>query len=177
MIAARYKLPKSGADSKPVELLKSQLIQKGFDDFIAEYHFAAEEVGKGRGVRERLQERGWKDWRLDIYFPHPKIALEIEGGTFGRPVQCPRCGIYVQRRLANGRSITIREGGRHNTGKGHEEDCRKYNAAESLGIRVFRFTTAMIKRGEAMAFIKVSLSPQRQFPRRRRRLLIVRRRR
>src|SRR5690606_17944227 len=41
-------------------------------------------------------------------------------------------------------------GGRHTTGKGFVEDCRKYNAAAKLGWTVLRFPTAQVKSGEAI---------------------------
>ncbi len=53
------------------------------------------------------------------------IAIEIEGGT----------------RFGNSR---------HSRGSGFERDCEKYNLATSLGWRVYRFTTAMVERGEAI---------------------------
>jgi len=53
------------------------------------------------------------------------MAVEIEGGT-----------VY-------GRS-------RHSQGAGFEGDCRKYNALALAGVKVLRFTTAMVKSGEAI---------------------------
>lgn len=141
-------------EEKPIEIFKQQLRDNGLDDFTTEFHFAADWVGSGAGVRERLKEKGWKDWRIDIYMENHALGIECEGGTFGRPVFCHNCGLQVKRRLKNGRTVVIREGGRHNTGAGHEDDCLKYNVAESLGIRIFRFTTPMIKRGEAIAFVR-----------------------
>ena len=59
-----------------------------------------------------------RKWRFDFAFPTQKIAVEIEGGTFGKS--------------------------RHTTGTGYSADCEKYNAAALLGWRVFRFTGKMI---------------------------------
>ena len=59
-------------------------------------------------------------WRFDFAFPEHKVAVEIEGGTFGK---CKS---------------------RHTTGTGYEKDCEKYNAAILNGWRVFRFTGRMI---------------------------------
>ncbi len=69
-----------------------------------------------------------RNWRFDFASPQHRIAVEIEGGT-----------LY-------GKS-------RHSKGPGFEEDCRKYNAAAALGWSVYRFSTAMVKSGEAIAFI------------------------
>ena len=66
-----------------------------------------------------------RQWRADFYFERQKIAVEVEGGT------------------AFGMS-------RHSRAEGFERDCRKYNAATLAGIKVLRFTTAMVKSGEAI---------------------------
>lgn len=58
-------------------------------------------------------------WRFDFAWPHRKIAVEIEGGTWS--------------------------GGRHTRGKGFEGDCRKYNQATVEGWRVLRYTPQMFK--------------------------------
>ena len=61
-----------------------------------------------------------RKWRFDFAFPEQKVAVEIEGGTFGK---CKS---------------------RHTTGTGYEKDCEKYNTAILNGWRVFRFTGRMI---------------------------------
>lgn len=77
--------------------------------------------GEGTGVRERLRRLGLKDWRFDFLWRKSRVAVEIEGGTWS--------------------------GGRHVTGAGYAEDCRKYNAAALAGFMVLRFTTDMLKDG------------------------------
>lgn len=67
-------------------------------------------------------------FRLDFFLPDHRIGIECEGGTWIN--------------------------GRHNRGKGFESDLRKYNEAERMGIRIFRFTTNMIRCGEAKCFLK-----------------------
>lgn len=54
-------------------------------------------------------------WRFDVAWPTLKIAVELEGGIFGR--------------------------GRHTRGSGYSADCDKYNAAQRLGWDVYRYTT------------------------------------
>lgn len=68
-----------------------------------------------------------RKWRLDFYFPDHKIAVEVEGGT--------------------------RMNGRHQRHEGFQNDARKYNEAAAMGIKVFRFTTAMVKSGECIDFV------------------------
>jgi hypothetical protein len=75
-------------------------------------------TGVGDPVREYVFAPP-RRWRFDFYWPDFKVAVEIEGGTFG--------------------------GGRHGSGFGHHLDCDKYNRAAVMGIKVLRFTTKHIK--------------------------------
>ena len=69
-----------------------------------------------------------RKWRFDFAYTEHRIAIEVEGGTWSK--------------------------GRHNRGQGFQNDCVKYNAATALGWRVFRYTTEMVVKGEAIAQIK-----------------------
>jgi very-short-patch-repair endonuclease len=76
-----------------------------------------------------------RKWRFDFCFVEPMIAIEIEGGTsFGKS--------------------------RHSSGEGFDGDCRKYNAATALGWRVFRFSTAMVQKGEAIDLLLTTIFPE-----------------
>lgn len=76
-----------------------------------------------------------RKFAFDFAFPEAMIAIEIEGGTsFGKS--------------------------RHSRGEGFENDCRKYNAATSLGWRVFRFSTAMVQKGEAIDLLLTAMFPE-----------------
>ncbi len=72
-----------------------------------------------------------RKWKFDFLIHHPdtQIAVEIEGGT------------------AFGKS-------RHSQGDGFEADARKYNTAALMGYTVLRFSTAMVKSGEAIDTIR-----------------------
>lgn len=73
-----------------------------------------------------------RKWRFDFYFTAKDLAVEIDGSTkFGKS--------------------------RHSRGEGYEGDCRKLNAAALAGIKVLRFTTAMVKSGEAIDTIRAVL--------------------
>jgi very-short-patch-repair endonuclease len=63
-------------------------------------------------------------WKFDFYFPEEKLAVEVEGGIW--------------------------TGGAHTRGKHFESDAEKYNAAVLLGIRVLRYSTEMVLRGDAI---------------------------
>lgn len=67
-------------------------------------------------------------WRFDFAWPDLMLAVEVEGGTW--------------------------RGGRHTRGSGFAKDCEKYNRAAALGWSVLRFTTDMVKRGDAIATTK-----------------------
>ena len=74
-----------------------------------------------------------RHFRFDFYFPEKGgLAVEIEGST--------RFGLS-----------------RHSRGDGFEQDCRKYNAAALAHIRVLRFTTAMVRSGEAIDAVRAAL--------------------
>lgn len=66
-------------------------------------------------------------WRFDFAWPENKVAMEIEGGVWSR--------------------------GRHTRGSGFVKDIEKYNAAASLGWRVFRFTPQQVQRLEYVPVI------------------------
>ena len=73
-----------------------------------------------------------RKWRFDFAWPSLMLAIEVEGGTW--------------------------VSGRHNRGRGFEQDCEKYNAAVIRGWRVLRFTRGMIDNGDALDQIEQSLN-------------------
>ena len=58
-------------------------------------------------------------FRFDFAWPELKVAVEIEGGLYGKS--------------------------RHTTVGGFNKDCEKYNLAVENGWRVLRFTEKMLK--------------------------------
>lgn len=89
------------------ETLDFQLRAVGIRDFVREHRFYPSRM-----------------WRFDFAWPEKKIAVECEGGTWGKS--------------------------RHTTGTGFEQDCIKYNTASTEGWKVLRFTGNQIKKGEAI---------------------------
>ncbi len=70
-----------------------------------------------------------RKWRFDFAAPRLLIAVEIEGGIFGKKSA-------------------------HNTGTGILRDMEKSNEAQRLGWRVFRFAAHDIKSGRAVKYIR-----------------------
>lgn len=72
-------------------------------------------------------------WKLDYYFKYEygysenEIGIEVEGGVF------------VQ--------------GRHTRGKGYVNDMEKYNEAQLMGIKVFRFTWDQIEKNKEIELV------------------------
>ena len=65
-----------------------------------------------------------RKWQADFALVPQRVLVEIEGGTHS--------------------------GGRHVRPEGYENDCEKYNAATVGGWRVLRFTSRMVRSGEAL---------------------------
>lgn len=68
-----------------------------------------------------------RKFRADFAWPEFMLLVEVEGGQYIR--------------------------GRHQSPKGFEADCEKYNLAALEGWVVLRFTTSMIHDGRAIATI------------------------
>ena len=100
----------------------TKVLEKRWPGVVAEYKFHP--------------ERGFK---FDYCWPDKMIALEIEGGIWGK--QCKICKKWLQ-------------GGRHVRGKGYENDCEKYSEAAVLGWRIIRATPAMCKNGLMMGLLE-----------------------
>ena len=106
---------------------------------VEQYHFAAEYVGKGPGLRKRLAAAGLQDWRFDFTWPRDTlrhwlggVAVEIDGG------------IWTQ--------------GRHTRGAGYEGDVRKLNAATRLDWKVYHVTASMLRDPQAcVALVREAL--------------------
>lgn len=114
--------------SKLEEQLALQMRAEGISGFDREVRFAAEYVGSGKGLRERLKDADLKDWRFDFANRDLMLAFECDGATWTN--------------------------GRHNRGAGFESDKFKYAEAAKLGWTVIGFTAGMIKSGYAINTIK-----------------------
>lgn len=77
-------------------------------------------------------------FRFDFAWPQEKVACEVQGG------------IWV--------------GGRHNRGKGYENDCDKLNLCQLDGWLLLYVTTTHIARGDAAELIRKALKVRKLNP-------------
>ena len=94
----------------PSDLFAVQIKHAGFNGWVREYKFHPK-----------------RRWKIDHAQPILKIAVEVEGGTWGK--------------------------GWHTRGKGYRDDCIKYNHAIELGWDLYRFTTDLVESEEAINFM------------------------
>ncbi len=79
-------------------------------------------------------------WKFDRAWEFHKVAVEIEGGVYGKKIRCQACGTLVRGRKKDGsfgRPITIAGG--HRSFERFMSDKEKYNNAAGLGWVVLRF--------------------------------------
>ena len=72
-----------------------------------------------------------RKWKADFAWIDQNILVEIEGGIWTR--------------------------GRHVRGVGYTNDCEKYNMAQSMGWKVYRFTPEHVRKGAALLFLEREL--------------------
>lgn len=84
-----------------------------------------------------------RKWRFDWAWPERKVAVEIEGGIYGRGKPCPVC--------------KRRKSGAHSSVTGLLRDIEKYNRAASMGWRVLRATPDMVEDGSIFPIIVEAL--------------------
>lgn len=91
-----------------------------------------------------------RKWKFDLAWPGaiPPLAVEIEGGLYGRGKKCPMCG-----RKAVGAHSSIQR---------LLSDLAKYDEAVILGWCVLRVTPEMVSTGEALALIERAFARRRQ---------------
>lgn len=70
--------------------------------------------------------------RWDLAWPVSKLLVDVQGSVFSQ--------------------------GRHTSGTGYREDCRKMGIAVCLGYRCLWVTTDMVTSGEAVSLIETALS-------------------
>lgn len=99
----------------------------GRKDYVAELELQLRALGLPPGERE-YRFHPERRWRFDLAWPAPKLALEVDGGTW----------------IA----------GRHSTGVGSFRDAEKYSEAAILGWRIIRVVPHMIRDGIAAGYVE-----------------------
>jgi hypothetical protein len=127
-LAARRKAAARIARTHAQRMFEAQCEARGLPVPTPEYQFALEEG------------REWAfDWLFDGW-----LALEVEGGVFGKGAACPVC----KRRPA----------GAHSSVEGIKRDIEKYNRAAMLGYVVIRCLPEDITSGAAFALVEEALA-------------------
>jgi len=79
-------------------------------------------------------------WRFDRAWPNHKVAVEIEGGIYGRTIRCHNCGEIQRARKKDGNlGKPIRPSYGHASLANFKADLEKYNEAARIGWLVLRF--------------------------------------
>lgn len=79
-------------------------------------------------------------WEFDRAWPPYKVAVELEGGSFGKRVVCHNCGSVVRTMTGKGTvGREVRSAGWHGHYGRFLADREKYNAATVQGWMVLRF--------------------------------------
>lgn len=100
-----------------------------------------------------------RQWKAD--FMVKNILIEINGGQWGEPVTCDKCGQPVHRKGKGGRLWRVMSmGGRHTRAGSYEEDLEKMNTASSNGFFVLQYTYEMLRDEKYIPDIKRILNDQ-----------------
>lgn len=114
------------------------------EDWPGELAGQARAAGLALPIREYRFARPDRDFRFDLAWPIPRVAVEVDGGGFMvRP--CPHCG------------GPVRMGGRHSTGEGIRNDAVKLSMAAALGWRVLRVVPDQVRSGDALDWLTTAI--------------------
>ncbi len=89
---------------------------------------------RAAGLPEPISQHAFhpqRKWRFDFAWPEPRIAVEIQGGSWV---------------------------GGHSRGRAISREYEKHNAATNWGWRVLLFDTVMVEEGIAIDMLKGSLN-------------------
>ncbi len=82
-----------------------------------------------------------RKWRIDRAWPQHKVAVEVEGGTWGRKIICHNCGQVVHAKTKGGKiGRQLRLYGGHNAA-GFKKDIEKYNRLAADGWILLRYSS------------------------------------
>lgn len=86
-------------------------------------------------------------YRFDFSWPESRVAVEIDGGTQGRPLACHACGATVRARNIDGSlgRVMMVPHASHGSADGIQSGCEKNNLAVRMGWVIFRYTSIDIR--------------------------------
>jgi hypothetical protein len=85
-----------------------------------------------------------RQWKFDYAWPSEKVALEVEGGIFGRGRPCPLC--------------KRKKPGAHSSIERLISDMEKYNAAAADGWRIIRVIPDDLLKVKTMEVLLLTLN-------------------
>lgn len=104
---------------------------------------------RGVGLPEPEQQYRFdpsRRWRIDFAWPAVMLAVELDGGTQGRPVTCHQCGCRVRAMKKGGKlGRELRIGGGHSRGDSHRAQYEKQNALIRAGWVLLRYDSQQLR--------------------------------
>ncbi len=119
-----------GLDAKALKRLQQQAKA---EQRAVEFRLLCKANGLPMPTRE-VRFHATRLWRLDFAWEPEQVALEVEGG------------------------IWLLGGGRHNRGKGYEQDLEKYNHAVLAGWKLLRVTPTQLCTAATLAMVRALLT-------------------
>ncbi len=105
-----------------------------------------------------------RKWRFDFAWPRHLVAVELEGGVYGKHIYCHVCGTKQRARKKDGSlGKPISLGGGHTRFHRFMSDKEKYNAAAMMGWMILRFVRDDILGDpfEMIESVRIALSHRR----------------
>jgi len=133
--------PKKETENSKLEtILYNQIVEAGLPNPEREYRF-----------------HSTRKWRVDFAFVQDRVAVELEGGSFGAPIICQTCKKPVMIFRKDGKPVVVRRPGRHQDPVSFEKDIEKYNELALEGWTLIRITKKLINEHKAIELIKRAL--------------------
>jgi len=117
------------------------------------------QFGNGQEPEQQFRFFPGRQWKFDFAWPKKKVAVEIDGGTFGRVVKCHSCEQQVRHRKKDGSlGQVVRIGGGHNHGDALLTQYAKQNAALLRGWLVLRYHAKDLDRRPVQMVEEITLA-------------------
>ena len=84
-----------------------------------------------------------RKWLMDFAYPELRLAIEYQGGNFGKGKKCPACGNHGK--------------GGHSSIAGLMRDYEKFTEASLLGWTLILIDAASVRSGQAVEWVRRAL--------------------